>query len=261
MEKNEARKTVRRKLSDLDPASCLVRDNRALQRLLAPGVYYLVADTWVNGSGRALPGPYELTVDFHPTDGDPCAMVPVDLRMVWRACDGTLDCYEADGERFLRTPAFGPVVKEAHLVTVQDDFGGGWPAASRDGMAAHYALSEAATGYVMDRREPWAPEGEGGSQWGQAAYGRPLPVVDEAWYVNMYWRDRPDPGRRMILRNPENDRTVVAAAGYETGPGSNTAVGGASEEIHHHLGSNHRTRLLMGFAADDALPLGPIDCD
>ncbi|MEZ4436073.1 MAG: hypothetical protein R3F65_27060 [bacterium] len=105
-----------------------------------------------------------------------------------------------------------------------------------------------------------APAGEGGSQWGQSAHARPLPVLDEAWYVNQYWRQRPPPGTRIIVYNPDNGRAVVAAGGYETGPGQNTAIAGASEETHHHLGTTHRDPLLVGFAADQQLPLGPIDC-
>ena len=247
-------------LESLDPASCRARDNRTVRVMLPAGRYIVVADTWVNGEGRALPGPYTLSADFFRTGDDECATEPVDLRMRWSGCDGSLDCFERDGEFFLRTPAVGPVVKEAHLVTPDDGFGASWPVSGRDGIEAHYARSEAASGYVMDRREPWAPAGEGGSRWGQGSTGRPVPIEDEAWYVNMHWRDRPAPGTRMIVRNPENGRAVVASAGYETGPGANTAVGGATEEIHDWLGTTHRDVLSMGFAADDALPLGPIDC-
>ena len=64
----------------------------------------------------------------------------------------------------------------------------------------------------------------------------------------------------MIVTNPANGRAVVAAAGYETGPGSNTAIGGVSEEIHDYLGTEHRDALQLGFAVDQDLPLGPIDC-
>ncbi|MEZ4472880.1 MAG: hypothetical protein R3F60_19260 [bacterium] len=64
----------------------------------------------------------------------------------------------------------------------------------------------------------------------------------------------------MIISNPANGRAVVAAAGYETGPGANTAVGGVAEEIHDYLGTSHRDRLTLGFAEDQDLPLGPIDC-
>ena len=87
-----------------------------------------------------------------------------------------------------------------------------------------------------------------------------LPAVAEAFYVNMYWRDRPTPGTTMIVRNPANGRAVVAAAGYETGPGANDAIGGVTEEIHDWLGTSHRDDLELGFAADPTLPFGPIEC-
>ncbi len=252
-------------LDALDPDACLARDNIRLDRPLEPGRYYIVVDTWVNGAGEALSGPYRLEVSLRRQAVGDCAMRDLAVRMAWRSCDPSLDCFEdedANGNlaRFLQTPAIGPVVKEAHLVTVDDVFPGGWPSALRDGIDAHYRLSQAATGYVMDRREPWAPEGEGGSQWGQSAYGRPLPVIEEAFYVNMYWSPRPAASTRLIVRNPANGRAVVAAGGFETGPGSNTAIGGVSEEIHHHLGTNHRSTLQLGFAVDQDLPFGPIDC-
>ncbi len=241
--------------------ACLARDNSMLGLRVEPGLYYVVADSWVNGAGEVLAGPYELRVDLRPLLGGLCETMASELRMFWGDCGPNAGCVERGGEIFLQTPVTGPVVKEAHLVTVGEDFPNDWPTSGRDGLERHYRLSEEATGYEMERREPWAPAGEGGSRWGQAAFSRPLPVLDEAWYVNMYWRDRPAPGTRMILTNPANGRTVVAAAGYETGPGANTAVGGASEEIHDWLESGHRSVLTMGFAVDQDLPLGPIECD
>jgi len=253
-------------LSGPDGDSCLVRDNVTLGWFLAAGDYYLTADTWVSGVNGPMPGPYELTVELFPTGSGTCAMTPVELKMFWDECDGSLDCREGldpgDGvvRRWLTTPAYGPVVKEAHLVTVSDDFSGGWPQSFTDGITAHYTLSEAATGYGTTRTEPWAPAGEGGSEYGQGAVGVYLPVVAEAWYVNMYWRDRPAQGTRLLVVNPENGRAVVAAGGYETGPGSNTAIGGAVEEILLYLGTSHRDGLVFGFAIDDSLAYGPIDC-
>lgn len=249
-------------LTDPDPAplaDCFARANVTLTRHLPPGRWYLVLDTWTGADGRPRAGAYTLTLELTPLDG-PCAYDPRPLRMVWPDCDPTLDCYRDADATWLRTPAHGPVVKEAHLVTDAEAFPQGWPIAARDAIDRHYAISEATTAYAMPRREPWAPAGEGGSQWGQSAHARPLPVLDEAWYVNQYWRQRPPPGTRMIVYNPQNGRAVVAAGGYETGPGANTAIAGASEETHHHLGTTHRDPLLVGFAADQALPLGPIDC-
>jgi hypothetical protein len=204
--------------------------------------------------------------DFEVSAEGPCTQFEVILKMFWDSCDGSLDCFEAvdpgDGEtyRFLRLPSQGPVVEEAHLVTVAESFGGGWPDNGTDGIQAHYAISEAESGYSTSRDQPWAPAGEGGSEWGQGATGTKLPVLDEAWYISMFWRDRPPKGTRMIVRNPANGKAVVAAGGYETGPGSNTTIAGVAEEIHAYLGSAHRDELQVGIAHFQDIPLGPIDC-
>ncbi|MGE3669878.1 MAG: hypothetical protein AB7K71_09475 [Polyangiaceae bacterium] len=246
---------------------CLERDDVSFNYDISAGSYYVVVDTWTDSSGTEFPGGYTLDVTFSPAAAGDCATYPLDLKMFWTSCDVSLDCFEAtdpsDGNtyRYLRTPATGPVVKEAHLVTVSDDFGGGWPTSFTDQIARHYNLSQAATNYTMTRSEPWAPAGEGGSQYGQGSTGVPLPVVAEAWYVNMYWRNKPAAGTRMIIKNPANGRAVVAAAGYETGPGSNTAIGGVTEEIHNYLGTGHRDDLQLGFAVNDSLPYGPIQCN
>ena len=75
----------------------------------------------------------------------------------------------------------------------------------------------------------------------------------------MYWADRPERGTRMVLSSGDG-RAVVVAAGYETGPGALTSIGGTTEEVHHYLGTGHLSELTLGFAVDQALPLGPIDC-
>jgi len=154
-------------------------------------------------------------------------------------------------------PATGPVAIEAHLVTKEDGFGGSWPATITDGIPEHYAISQETTGFVMARDQAWCPQES--CEYGQGACGHPLPVENEGWYVNMYWSDRPDEGTRMILSNDEG-RAVVVAAGYETGPGDLDYVGGTTEEVHAWLGSGHGTSLTLGLAADQGLPLGPIDC-
>ncbi len=248
-------------LRSLDPSACLDRGHLDAIASVEPGTYYLVVDTWVDGDGVEYGGEYTLNAQFRPQATGNCAVETSDLRMFWTSCAASVDCYDSGGERFLRMPATGPVVREAHLVTDDESFDAGWPTSYRDGLDAHYALSERVTGYVMDRREPWAPAGEGGSRWGQGSTGAPVPVLDEAWYVNMYWRTRPAAGTRIIVTNPANGRALVASGGYETGPGSNEAIGGAVEEIHHYLGTTHRSTLTFGFAVDQSLPLGPIECD
>lgn len=252
-------------LADTDPSSCVNRDNVATSWVVEPGTWIVVADTWVDGSGVAMSGDYTLTVDFHPLETGPCATVATDVRMFWDACGPNTDCdvmSHTDGSDypFLHTPSVGEVVKEAHLVTTSEDFGGGWPTSFTDRIDRHYQVTEAASGYAMARTEPWAPAGEGGSEYGQGATGAPVPAEHETWYVNMYWRDRPEKGHRMILFNPITGAAVVAAAGYETGPGSNEAIGGASEEIHDVLGTIHRSDIVMAFAADQTLEYGPLDC-
>ena len=114
--------------------------------------------------------------------------------------------------------------------------------------------------YPQDVAEPWAPL-EGGSFYG-CGIGSPtlFPVEDEGWYVNMYWTSaaRPARGTRMVLR--DGARAVVVAAGYETGPGDLSFIGGTPEETHFYLGTGHGSVLTLGLAADPTLPLGPRTC-
>lgn len=255
-------------LSATDPNACLTRHNRALVYMVEPGTYYLAADTYTTETGEARGGPFTLSVGWKPLGSGACAMQARDLKMYWPSCAPGLDCFEgedfATGKqyRYLRTPATGAVVKEAHLVTEAEAFDTrtGWPKSFTHGLKNHYTLSQAASGFETDRKEPWAPAGEGGSKFGQGSTGGPIPVLDEAWYITMYWRDRPARGTRMIVMNVENGRAVVASAGYETGPGSNQKVAGVVEEVHHHLETTHGSQLLIGFALDQELPLGPIAC-
>lgn len=253
-------------LDSADVSSCLQRDNRSITWVVRPGTYWLVVDTWVSGAGEARPGPYTLTVEHADFGAGPCAMETRDQVMFWSDCAPGIDCFQgADGNGVargvLRTPAWGPVVREAHLVTVDEGFGGnGWPTAARDEIERHYALSEGVSGFEVTRSEPWAPFGEGGSQWGQGAVGSKIPVAAEAWYINMFWRSRPARGTRVLVYNPETGRAVVGAGGYETGPGANTSIGGAVEEVQRYLGTGHRDPLVMGFLVDQTLPYGPITC-
>lgn len=242
-------------LSAADPDACAVRDHVALSWVVQPGTWLVVADSW---NGEAQAGPFDLQLDFHPLPAGACAMEQRELRMFWDSCAPGIDCRE-DGDVLLQTPSVGPVVMEAHLVT-EEEWSGSWPSSFTDGLADHYALSAAASGFEAARDQPWAPAGEGGSEYGQGSTGAPVPAAAEAWYVNMYWRDRPSRGHRILVMDPVTGGAVVAAGGYETGPGSNTAIGGAVEEIHRALGTGHRDALLMGYLVDQTLPYGPIDC-
>jgi len=237
----------------LDPsaptgAGCLSRGDLEASADVTAGEIWVVADTWVSSSG-AQAGSYTLDIGFVPASSGDCGMLAGEMPRV------------GDGGDHLDMPATGSVVKEAHLVTQAEP--APFPSTATAELAEHYALSQQATGLVMHRSELWAPL-EGGDFYG-AGIGDPadLPVVDEGWYVNMYWTAaaRPPKGTRMILRRPDDPtRAVVVAAGYETGPGDLSRIGGTTEETLYYLDAQHGDTLTLGIAADQGLPLGPRRC-
>ncbi len=236
-------------LSTLDAESCLDRGNSDAHAAAEPGHVYVVADTYVAGA-REQAGPYSITIGLLPLNQGDCSME-----------SGWLDRV-GDGGDALQMPATGPMAVEAHLVTVDDGYGrsasGDWPQSITENIPKHHAMSQDATGFVMARDQPWAPQES--CEFGQGSYGAKLPVADEGWYVNMYWSSRPDAGTRMILSDADG-RAVAVAAGYETGPGDLDYIGGTTEEVHAWMGTGHGSSLTLGFASDQSLPLGPIDCD
>jgi len=234
-------------LSALSAASCLDRGDDTAKSDVNTGVYFVVVDTYVSG-GKALAGKYRVDIGLIAPSAGPCAMQTGTLARV------------KDGGKLLAMPATGPVVVEAHLVTQEEP--PPYPTTATQELAAHKLLSQKKTGLVMKRTQVWAPL-EGGGFYG-AGIGSPtkFPVLDEGWYVNMYWTAaaRPKAGTRMILRLPQSKRAVVVAAGYETGPGNLAHIGGTPEESHFYLGTGHLSILQLGFAVDNALPLGPRMC-
>lgn len=159
----------------------------------------------------------------------------------------------------INLPQSVKVCREAHLVTDNDTkFSNSWPKDQNDGIEHHYELSEKASGYAMTRSDIWCPA-EGGGLIGQGSRCVKPPPEAEAWYFCMNWKNPPLLGTRMIVKNPSNGRKVVAAAGYETGPSGYTGfLGGACEEIHHYLGSEHGDTLEVGFARNQSLKYGPL---
>jgi hypothetical protein len=234
-------------LSAEDPSTCLDRGHNHARADVAPGRYWIVADTW-SQEGEEFAGEYRIDIGFYTPSRGPCE---------WE--NGVMERVR-DGGDHLIMPATGPVVLEAHLVTQEED--PPYPSTPTDELAEHYELSQSRTGFVMYREQDWAPL-EGGDFYGAGISSPTLfPVQDEAWYVNMYWTRsaRPDRGARMILRQPNSPRAVVVAAGYETGPGNLANVGGTPEESHFYLGTTHRSTLILGVAVDQGLPLGPRVC-
>jgi hypothetical protein len=232
-------------LGTLDGNDCLDRGDLHARSDVNAGYTYIIADTYVSG-GVPQAGAFGIDIGFiAPSKG---------------ACDMLVGTMPRVGGTSLPMPATGPIVMEAHLVTQAEP--APYPSTATDELAAHYALSQAATGLVMYRSQVWAPL-EGGSFYG-AGIGDPaaFPVVHEGWYVNMYWTSagRPAKGTRMIMREPGGNRAVVVAAGYETGPSDLTNVGGTPEETHFYMGTTHQSTMTLGIATDQTIPFGPREC-
>jgi hypothetical protein len=233
-------------LRSLDPNDCVDRGNYHARADVTAGTWFVVVDTYV-ASGVPQSGGFHVDIGFYvPSRGD-CSMEVGEMARV------------GDGGNHLAMPATGPVVREAHLVTQEEPEP--YPSTSTDELSEHYALSQSRTGFVMHRAEPWAPL-EGGDFYG-CGIGSPslFPVLDEAWYVNMYWTPaaRPPRGTRMIVRKPGTSRAVVVSAGFETGPGDLSMIGGVPEETHFYLGGD--PTWTFGIAVDQSLPLGPRVCE
>ncbi len=234
-------------LSSLDSQACVSRGNLHAKADVTAGTWFVVVDTFVSG-GVPQAGAYRLDIGFiRPSEGA-CGMQT-----------GTMPRVNDLGNT-LAMPATGKIVLEAHLVTQAEP--PPYPTTFTEELVAHGALSQARTGFVMHRTQPWAPL-EGGTFYG-AGIGSPtiFPLVDEGWYVNMYWTSAARPARstRMILRQPGSSRAVVVSAGFETGPGDLTWVGGTPEETHFYMSTTHGSVLTLGIATDQSLPLGPRVC-
>ena len=242
-------------LSELDPSApsgpnCIARGDVQARADVGEGYAWVVVDTWVNGAGTALSGPFTLDVGVTAVSEGPCGYTPRSVARI------------GDEGASLELPTTGTVALEAHLVTQAEP--PPFPTSTTDGIAEHHALTEEATGLVMMRQQGYAPI-EGGASFYGAGVGDParLPVVDEAWYLTMKWTpaSRPPAGTRMILRRPDDrSRAVVVAAGYETGPAALSRLAGTTEESHFYLGTAHDAELELGFAADPQLGLGPRRC-
>jgi len=231
-----------------DPETCITRGHHDAAADVEAGTVWVVVDTWVDSGLNEHAGAFRVDIGFLAPSVGPCDMEVGFMHRV------------GDGGDALAMPATGPMVKEAHLVT--QDEPPPYPATATDGLAEHYTLSQSVTGFVMYRQEVWAPL-EGGSFYG-AGIGSPadFPALDEGWYVNMYWtsQSRPPKGTKMILRLPGADRAVVVAAGYETGPGDLSNIGGTPEETHYYLGTEHHDVMTLGIAVDQSIPFGPRWC-
>jgi len=171
-------------------------------------------------------------------------------------CEVSSDPIELVGKGSIAMPASGKIVQESHLVTKEEGF---QPSSTSDRIEDHYRITQEAIGMTFSHRDKWTPA-EGGGNVGQGS-GSPPPATVEPWVMNMYWKNKPAEGMRVIITNPANGKSVVATAGYETGPSDKTPyLLGAQEEVMQALGVTTGSTVTVGFAKDQSLPFGPIEC-
>ena len=234
-------------LRSLSAEGCISRSDKGVGTHVEPGIYYLSIDTYASSSKA---GAYNLYVTFLPDSGK-CGLAQT-----------TINRYNTPSR--IDLPQTGKIVKEAHMVTDHDQAvhgDGWWPTSSRENLEEHKRYTAQITGFTSPGAEAWCPAGEGDCQYGQGSTGVAVPALAEAWYVCMYWKNKPTKGTRFLVMNPANGKAVVAAAGYETGPGDGTRLGGAVEEIHEYCGTSHLGTLMFAELKDQTLPYGVISCD
>jgi len=166
----------------------------------------------------------------------------------------------------------GGFSSEDHLATV-DDFralGNRYPCndkspspCDREGMDAHLNF----TNFSLlcngcDRsKQVWTPPEP---QRGQGT-GDPVPTAAEPWVVNVRCTYKQPPrGEKLIIK--ANGKAVVAAGGYECGPGkpdepgAQWNIGGGQKEVLNYLGISHNSQVTIGYATNQNLNYGPINC-
>ena len=259
-------------LDSLKADSCLARGDLSTASHLGAGIHYVSVDTY-NGSSKA--GKYDIIFYFIPDSGK-CGMA-----------QKTMDRY--NDSHPLQMPVAGKVGRESHLVTTHDqkvhtkeeeqfpDGTGWWPqdAYDADSIKIHQEYTKLLFNKKMKEfgTEIKYRTSGGDAKWcsvnsegkaGHASYGKPLPPEAEAWDVNMYWKNaKPKEGTYYLVFNPTDGKAVIAAAGYETGPGAKDFMGGAVPEIHMYFGTSNGSVMVFGelknqsHTKDD---FGPIDC-
>ncbi len=235
-------------LTKLDGNSCVARSDKGTGYYLEPGVYYISADTY-GGSNNA--GEYTLQVTFIPSSSK-CGMKT-----------SVMDRRKSCGD--VNMPAAGPVATEAHLVTdhdreLYDNGSTWWPSSQTDHIDTHKAYTDELFGAGTSSGDKWCPA-EGGNI-GSGSSGKFVPADAEAWYINMNWESstKPKKGTKYLVIDPVSGKTVVAAAGYETGPGSCDRMGGAVYEIRKYTNTSHGDPMVFGEMNNQDFKFGPIDC-
>ncbi len=241
-------------LSELNGDSCLVRGDQSTGAHLEAGIHYISVDTYANVKNAGI---YQIRLFFLPDSG----LCGMNQKIMERINDSNS----------LQMPVVGKVGRESHLVTTYDQQAHGgdwWPSDAWD--AASLEIHQNHTKEMYGNIITYG-KSEGDNKWcscnskglcGHASYGKALPPDAEAWDVNMYWKSstKPAPGTRYLVFNPQNGKAVVAASGYETGPGKAETMGGAVPEIHNYLGTDHGYALVFGELKNQTNEYGPIEC-
>lgn len=172
-------------------------------------------------------------------------------------------------------PATGRFVEESHFVTTMESFPNGrlFANTNTENIDAHLQRSLAiyqqydpsktfAQLYSASYQKQWTPAEAG--LIGQGSIGdtqvQTLTPEKEMWFMNMMWAPgtRPAIDTKFILS--ANGKKVVIVAGYETGPRSQTYLGGLTPETHAWLGTNDASLITVSYLKDQSTPVGPITC-
>lgn len=135
---------------------------------------------------------------------------------------------------------------------------------SREGLADHFRVTNIAQQCPECNTDPkkseWTPaEGDGDiGQGSRLALGQ-VPTAHEPWIMNARWTTLPPAGTKVIITAKKTGKSVVAVAGYETGPGAETNNNaGAQKEVLARLGIGHKDQVTFGFASDQSLTPGTV---
>ncbi len=236
-------------LKTLDANSCMMGNNESIGTHVEKGKYYIVADTMASKPGGY---DYELRVTFIP-DSSKCGMSQDVVKRI----------EEKYGCGPVSLPNTGRVPKESHCVTDHDQAihgGDWWPTSKTMDVDKHIAYTSELYGQGIGTGTEWCSANSKG-QFGHSATGV-VPAEAEAWSINMLWSPKPDKGTRFLVLDPITGKTVVAAGGYETGPGACERIAGVVPETDKYLkeGSSRNAYYTIGIMKDQKLKYGPIDC-
>lgn len=183
--------------------------------------------------------------------------------------------FRSEWSRTVELPASGKFVEESHYVTTNDFTNGSWPTSKIEFIDEHlqrsfqlykkYDSNIKFEGlYKNYWQKEWTPE-EGG-HFGQGSVGEvqksELTPEMEMWFMTMMWassNDRPARGTKFLLQ--ANGKSVVVIAGFETGPGSESKLGGITREVHKWLGTNNNSTIKVSYLKDQTVAIGPINCN